>query len=98
MELIDTRNGALLGTLSLLNIGDKQIISLTDQNYKDDSNITLMVKCKTDTGQEVEFNFDPVHISNPLITLIIISFVLVAVIGCAVFLTLKKRKYKYSIK
>ncbi|GEM_PF-5813024 len=96
LELIDTRNGALLGTFSLLNIGDKQIVSLSGQNYKSDSNIKLMVKCKTDTGQEMEFNFDAVHISNPLIKIIIISAALLVVIGCAVFLTIRKRNRNYS--
>lgn len=98
LELIDTRNGALLGNISLLNIGDKQIISLASQNYKNDSEIKLMVKCKTDTYQETEFTFDPVHISNPLIKIIIISAALLVVIGSAVFLTIKKRKRIYSIK
>ncbi len=99
LELIDTRNGALLGTLSLLDIGGKQIISLADQNYKDDSEIKYMIKCKTEDGQEIEFNFDPVHISNPFIKIIIISLVLAALIGCAIFLTIiKRKKYRYSIK
>lgn len=98
LELIDTRNGALLGTLSLLDIGGKQIIPLINQNYKNDSQITLMVKCKTEDGQEMEYTFDPVHISNPLIKIIIISAVLLAIIAGAAFITIKKKKYRYSIK
>ncbi len=92
IEIIDARNGALLATLDSLIIGDKQVIQLSDQDYKDDKDITLKVKCTTDDGEQLEFSFDPVSLSTfPLTAVIIIGAVFIVLAACIIIIKLRQR-------
>jgi hypothetical protein len=93
IEIIDTRNGALLESLDSLIIGDKQTVQLSGQNYKDDKNITLKVTCTTDDGTQLEFEFDPVSVSTfPLTAIIIIGAVFIVLAACIIIIKVRQRR------
>ncbi len=92
IEIIDARNSALLETLDSLIIGDKQTIQLSDQNYADDKNITLKVKCTTDDGTQLEFSYDPVSLSTfPLTAVIIIGAVFIVLAVCIIIIKSRQK-------
>jgi len=95
LELIDKRNGALLDTFSLLSTTDKQTAQIKDQNYEDDKEIILSIKCRTADGKEMVFDFDPVKLTNPVITIIIVSAVFVLLAALILFIKLRKKITRY---
>ncbi len=93
VQLLDERTDEVLDeSITMLQLGDKQVISLEDQDYSEDKEIALYIKAKTFDGQEMEFRYEPTKLSQITPAIIIACCAGAAIIIAGVIIVLVRRK------